>query len=271
MFKKVFKKIKRKIFKTIKIPILIKVSEKTMFKGKTALILGGSGGIGLAIAERISSNGCETIIVGRDQGKIEAILKNNKNLHGEIFDLNDFDKYHVFFDKIKNKFKKIDFLIISSGVHVLNPQFETITLKDFDNVTNLDLKSIYFLIQNFSKVFENNDLKKILLISSSRGFEPAWTPYGVAKAGVNSLIKGLAKELYPKNIILNGISPGVVATSLINYDANNGINSFENICERLIMPEEVASLANFLLSDEADMIVGENILISGGRGSFDIR
>ena len=271
MLKKLLRKLKRKIFKKIKIPIYIKISEKDLFKGQTALIFGGSGGIGLAIAKRLSSNGCRVITVGRNIEKLDAIKKDNSDLITEAFDLNDFENYQLFLEKIKVKYGNINSLVISQGVHILNPSFEKINFVDFDKVTNLDLKAAYFLIQKFSAVFDNKTLKKILVISSSRGFEPAWTPYGTAKAGLNSLIKGLAKELYAKNIIINGISPGVVATKLINYETNSDISSEENICERLIMPEEVASLANFLLSSEANMIVGENILISGGRGSFDIR
>ena len=271
MITTLLRKIKRKVLKKIKIPIYIKVSEDKLFDGKKAIIFGGSGGIGLAIADRLNSQGCDVIIVGKNEIKLKEIEKERSNYMYEVFDLTFFDQYEEFLNKIKEKYGFIDFLIVSSGIHISNPNFETITSQDFDNVTDIDLKSTYFLAQKFSLIFNSTKQKKILLISSSRGFEPARTPYGISKAGVNSLVKGLAKELIKKNIIVNCISPGVVATSLINYKTENGIGTEENSAERLVMPEEVASLASFLLSGEANMIIGENILISGGRGSFDIR
>ena len=137
MIKTILRKIKRKVLKKIKIPIYIKVSEDKLFGDKKAIIFGGSGGIGLAIADRLNSQGCDVIIVGKNENKLKEIEKERSDYKCEVFDLNLFDKYEEFLKKIKEKYGLVDFLIISSGVHISNPNFETITSQDFDNVMEL--------------------------------------------------------------------------------------------------------------------------------------
>ena len=111
----------------------------------------------------------------------------------------------------------------------------------------------------------------ILIISSSRGSEPAWSPYGISKWALNGLIRGLAQMLLPYGIIVNGISPGATATELIGIKEDDSIYSTENGEGRLIMPDEIANVAKLLVGPAGDMIVGETIHVSGGRGVFDIR
>ena len=111
----------------------------------------------------------------------------------------------------------------------------------------------------------------ILLISSSRGSEPAWSPYGVSKWGLKGLTLGLAEILQPYGINVNAIAPGSTATKLIGVAEGDNIYSSENGAKRLIMPDEVASLVRVLVSDAGKMITGETIHISAGRGLFDIR
>lgn len=111
----------------------------------------------------------------------------------------------------------------------------------------------------------------ILLVSSSRGAEPAWSPYGISKWSLNGLTKGLAQILLPYGIIVNAIAPGSTATELIGVKSGDSIESEENGLGRLVMPVEVANVAKLLVSGAGDMIVGETIHISGGRGLFDIR
>ena len=118
---------------------------------------------------------------------------------------------------------------------------------------------------------QGKDKKHILLVSSSRGAEPAWSPYGISKWSLNGFTQGLAQILLPSNIIVNSIAPGSTATELIGVKEGDNIFSEENGNGRLIMPDEVANVAKLLVSPSGDMIVGQTIYVSGGRGVFDIR
>ena len=118
---------------------------------------------------------------------------------------------------------------------------------------------------------ENYVKGSILLVSSSRGSEPAFSPYGISKWGLKGLTEGLGKMLIPYGINVNAIAPGSTATGLIGFQEGDSITSNENGMNRLIMPDEVATLAKLLVSDTGKMIDGEVIHISGGRGTFDIR
>ena len=111
----------------------------------------------------------------------------------------------------------------------------------------------------------------ILLISSSRGSEPAYSPYGLSKWGLNGLTQGLAKLLLPHGIIVNAIAPGSTATPLLGIKEGDNLYCDENGMERYIVPDEVAAYARMLVSDMGNVVIGETIHVSAGRGVFDIR
>lgn len=118
---------------------------------------------------------------------------------------------------------------------------------------------------------EDKVLYVMLLVSSSRGSEPAWSPYGVSKWTLNGLTKGLAQMLLPHGIVINTIAPGSTATELIGIKKGDNLYSNENAAHRLITPDEVAQIAKIMVSDTVNMIAGEVIHVSARRGCFDIR
>lgn len=112
---------------------------------------------------------------------------------------------------------------------------------------------------------------RILFISSSRGSEPAWSPYGISKWGLNGMVKGLAMTLFPYKINVNAIAPGSTATNLLGYNKGDSIYVDDNSECRYIMPVEIANFASLIVSDAGAMINGEIVKIASGRGSYDIR
>jgi NAD(P)-dependent dehydrogenase (short-subunit alcohol dehydrogenase family) len=269
--------IKTKIIKSIRqkefIPIEHPVSTDNQFEGKVALISGGTGGIGLAISRSLLESGCKVIVAGTNEKKlseIKAILGDNSaSLQMNYAEPTAFDK------KIKEAseiFGKIDIFINSAGIHTEHANFWTIDPDEFDRVMAINLKGAYFACQAVGKYMRENAIKgHILIISSSRGSEPAWSPYGISKWGLKGLTEGLAKMFLDYGIIVNTIAPGSTATKLIGVGEGDSIYSAENGENRHIMPDEVATLAKLLVSDAGNMIVGETVHISGGRGVFDIR
>ena len=180
----------------------------------------------------------------------------------------------AFSKKTFSIFRKVDILINSAGVHTENVDFFTMTPDEFDRVMNINIKGVYFVCREFAKEMKqrpSRSKRHMLLVSSSRGAEPAWSPYGLSKWSLNGLTQGLAQLLLPDGIIVNSIAPGSTATDLIGVKEGDNIFSWENGNKRLVMPDEVSNVARLLVSSSGDMIVGQTIYVSGGRGVFDIR
>ena len=254
------------------VPIEHKVDAKRQFENKVALISGGTGGIGLSIAKSLLESGCKVIVAGTNIKKLDLIKKENPSFETIVMNYSNANEIDKEFSNAVSIFGEIDIFISSAGVHTENVDFWTMNPKEFQRILNINLEGTYFACQAAGRYMKEKGIKgHILLISSSRGSEPAWSPYGISKWGIKGLTQGLAQVLTPYGIIVNAIAPGTTATPLVGYKENDYIYTNENHENRLIMPDEVASLAKYLVSDSANMIAGETIHISGGRGIFDIR
>lgn len=189
-----------------------------------------------------------------------------------MIDMNDSSSFDKKISEASNIFGKIDILINSAGVHSENMDYWNMTEPEFDRIMNINLKGVYFFTRSAAKYMKDlGNRGSIIFISSSRGSEPAWSPYGISKWGLNGMVKGLAKTLYQYGLNVNAIAPGSTATSLLGYKKGESIYVNDNSACRFIMPVEVANLAVLLASDAGIMINGEIIHISSGRGSYDIR
>ena len=256
-----------------KIPVVSIKESSNLLKGKVAFISGGSGGIGMAIAKHLLDSGCNVILAGTNEQKLKKCVSGLPNgVKYVVINMNDVSSFDYKFQEASNLFGKIEIFVNSAGVHSEKMNFWNMTEKEYDRILNINLKGAYFFAQSAAKYLRNNRLKgKLLLVSSSRGSEPAYSPYGISKWGLNGLVKGLAKELYPYQINVNAIAPGSTATSLLGYKNGDSIYTDDNSECRMIMPEEVGNLTNLLLSEAGDMINGEIVHISSGRGIYDIR
>ncbi len=204
--------------------------------------------------------------------KTELEKSSGKKVGTVILDIKKTENFESVISQIASVFGRIDGFVVSSGVHTENVDFWKMTEDEFDRVMSINLKGVYFFCQKAAKYLIQNKIKgKILLISSSRGSEPAWSPYGISKWGMNGMTKGLAKILAPHGITVNAIAPGTTATALVNYKEGDSLYSEENVFGRMITGDEVGNLAAFMLGDCADMVSGEVVHISGGRGVFDVR
>lgn len=264
-------KIKKLFAQKKYIPIFHPVSLSKEFEGKVVLISGGSGGIGLAIAKSLQESGAFVIIAGTNEKKLNKINKDT-NLETVVMNYSMPETFKSVIEKITTKYGKIDIFISSAGVHTENVDFWKMSPEEFDRVMNINLKGVFFACQTVGKYMIDSGIKgSILLISSSRGSEPAWSPYGLSKWGLKGLTEGLAQIFTPYGINVNSIAPGSTATELIGIKEGDSITSEENGMNRLVMPDEVATLARLLVSDAGKMIDGEIVHISAGRGTFDIR
>lgn len=276
-FKSLVKRIYQKSKEKEIVPIEKVIPEDQILEDKVALIAGGSGGIGMAISHALLQAGCKVILAGTKVDKLKKCKnsfdkKYQKNVGTIVLNMLDISELSANIKKCALIFGKIDIFINSAGVHTENVDFWEMVPSEFDRVMNINLKGPYFACLEMAKYWKKNSLKgHILLISSSRGSEPAFSPYGISKWGINGMTKGLANILINDNIIVNAIAPGSTATPLLGIHEGDSIFTTDNKFNRMVMPDEVGEYARMMVSDAGDMLVGETIHISGGRGVFDIR
>lgn len=268
----VLKKFLNKFRIKVKEPVYIPVMNGNILRGKTVLITGGTGGIGLSIAQRCINNGAKVIITGRSQKKLDTSLK---FLDGEAFGF--VLDVRVVSDDMKTNFLQfvdkqkltIDTLINCAGLQA-GVAFGNTKEEDYDKTLDTNLKGTYFFSQIFSNyLIENKVQGNILNISSVSGIRPAISPYMISKWGIQGLTKGMAKKLIPYGIVVNGIAPGPVATEMLGLDGKN-LDYSRAPVGRYSDPIEVANLAVFMISSMGRMIVGDTVYITGGCGNLTV-
>lgn len=246
------------------------VAKGDVLKGRRALVTGGTSGIGFAIAQKFLSEGARIVITGRTESRLnDAVLKLGDKACPLLWDVADIALAKGKMRETVDILGGLDILVNNAGVFSTVP-FESVDETDWDSVMGTNIKGMFFICQAAEKYLaacRKDRAAKIINITSIRGFQGDTAPYGISKWGANGLTRGLARELISRNILVNGIAPGVVATGI------NNINVRENayggaLNQRVALPEEIAELALFLASDAANNIVGQTIICDGGETLF---
>ncbi|MCI7643635.1 MAG: SDR family oxidoreductase [Lentisphaeria bacterium] len=252
------------------IPLEIPVYTGKLLTDKIALIIGGSGGIGFAIAKAFVASGAKVVITGTHQEKLVAMC-NELGDGCARYVVSDVTKVAEIDEMVKcavGKFGKIDILVYSAGVHCKEP-FGRISESTWDNVLDVNLKGMYFTCQSIADYMIKNNIKgHILTISSASSAKPGWTPYEISKHGAKALTLGFADKLIQYGIVVNGIAPGPVATNMLNRGGMDDVYWPGNPTGRMSTPSEMANWAVFLVSDIGNMVVGDTFYISGGSGTI---
>lgn len=253
--------------KSINVPVF----EGNLLSKKTSLIVGGSGGIGFAIARKFVSNGCNVIITGTNEQKLIDLCKElGDNCSYLLLDLSSENNYGQKVEEVVKRLGKIDILVNSAGIHCKS-KFGDITLEEWDKVLNINLRGTYFMSQAVADYMIKNKITgHILNVSSASSAKPGWTPYEISKAGVKSLTLGFADKLVKYGIIVNSIAPGPVATEMLGRADGDNLLWSGNPTGRMATADEIANLALFMVSSMGDLIVGDTFYISGGSGTICI-
>lgn len=245
-----------------------------LLKDKVALITGGSGGIGFAIAKAFLESACKIIIAGTNEKKLSSKLEELGGGKSVILNLSSIKEIEESVSKAISIYGHIDILVNSAGIHSTKvfENFMEVEEKDYDSIMDINLKGTYFVTQKVAKHMVANKIHgHILNISSSTALEPAWSPYRLSKWGIKGMTLGFAQQLQPYGIIVNAIAPGSTATKLLGFKEGDSIYSADNGNHRLTLPSEIAEYAKIMVSGLGDMIVGDTLYISGGRGTIDRR
>lgn len=246
--------------------------------GKTAVITGGTSGIGFATAQEFIAQGAKVIITGRsEKGTGEAVALLSRNAHGVISDSGDMVQVRELGEKIKAISPKIDIIFINAGIGQFNLA-ENMTEDMFDEIMNINFKGAYFSLQQLLPLV--NDGGSIILntsINAHIGMSGA-SVYAASKAALTSLIRNLSVELLPRKIRVNAVSPGPVATPLHSTEKlglteeqlkNMGDGIIEKIpVGRFGRPEEIAKVVTFFASDDSSFVLGTELITDGGMATL---
>jgi NAD(P)-dependent dehydrogenase (short-subunit alcohol dehydrogenase family) len=240
-------------------------------EGKVAVITGGSSGMALASAKRFVEEGAYVFITGRRQKELDEAVKligpNVTGVRGDASNLDDLDRL---FDTVKREKGRIDILYASAGWGEALPLGE-ITEQHFDTIFGLNARGTLFTVQKALPLF--NDGGSIFLtgsVASLKGF-PGFSVYSASKAALHSFARTWLNELKGRNIRVNVLHPGPIATPMQDQVLDEaGKKMFESLIPRGTMgrPEEIASAAVFLASDDSSFVNGVELNVDGGMSAI---
>jgi gluconate 5-dehydrogenase len=243
--------------------------------GKTALVTGGSRGIGLAIAKGLAEHGSNVAIVARSKEQLETTAR---QIHAETgrkiwpfpFDLSSIDRIESFFESVITEIKGVDILVNCAGTTIRGPA-EDMNIKAWNQVIKVNLTSVFALSQAFCRHRkQSGKAGRIINIGSliCHAARPTTAAYGSSKSGLLMLTKTLAVEWAKYNINVNAIGPGYITTELTeplwtDEDFNKWVLSKTPLA-RWGQPEDLIGTAVLLASPAGEFITGQIIYVDGG-------
>jgi len=242
---------------------------------RVAIVTGAAAGIGRSIALRFAKEGANIVIADVDLDGARKVADEINKLGRKALPLKvDISQQSHVVEMVRKaveKFGRIDILVNNAGI-VLPCAFLDSTEEIWDRTMDVNLKGAYLCCKEVAPIMLNQKRGKIINISSTAGLALPLalenTPYAVSKAGVIGLTRSLAVNLGPY-VNVNAICPGFIeagASLRLNTPEFNAMQIKESLLKRSGKPEEIASAALFLASNESDFITGEIITVSGGRG-----
>jgi NAD(P)-dependent dehydrogenase (short-subunit alcohol dehydrogenase family) len=242
------------------------------FKGKTALITGGTTGIGLATAKLFINEGARVIVTGRAAATIKAaqaeLGDNAIVVRSDATSLPDMDALAA---KVKETFGKLDVLFVNAGYGHFVP-FEQVTEEVYDEMLNLNAKGPYFIVQKLVPLMpKGSSVVFTTSLANVKAVAPL-SAYGAAKAALRSITRSLASELLPRGIRVNAVSPGPIEATAILQKVGMPKEAADQVyiqmaqsvpMKRLGLPEELAKAVAFLAID-ATYTTGIELAVDGG-------
>ncbi len=240
-------------------------------ENKIALVTGAGRGIGKAIAERFAKEGATVLCISRTasncQQVAEAIIQQGGSAVAFSMDVSHKQSIQTISKKILEQYPTIDILVNNAGI-TRDKLFVRMEDEDWENVLFTNLFSAFYLCKQFVGPMTKKRWGRIINISSVSGIigNAGQTNYSAAKAGLLGFTKALAKELACRSITVNAIAPGFIATQMTQNLNETIIEQAKKLIplKRFGEAEEIANMAIFLASDEAQYITGQVIKIDGG-------
>ncbi len=247
-------------------------------ENKRAFITGGGSGIGRETALRLAEEGARMLVTdvnaaGADE-TVELIRERGGTAASAVVDVRERDQVRAATDLARAEWGGLDLLVNNAGV-VTNHSFETLTEDAWDFVLDINLKGQWLVSQEVAPVIAESGggaivnlstVEALVVVTSGTTAQPH---YNASKGGVPMLTKALAVELAPKNIRVNCVAPGPIATDFFDYEGVTSPEAMEFMKQRLLVqrvgqPGDIAAAVSWLLSDEASWIDGIQLPVDGG-------
>jgi 3-oxoacyl-[acyl-carrier protein] reductase len=243
-----------------------------LLENKTAIITGGSRGIGEAIAMKFAENGAHvafTYLSSEERAKAleEKLASMGVKAKAYKSDAGNFASSEQLVNDVLKDFGTIDICVNNAGISKDNLLLR-LTPEQWDDVIQANLKSVYNLTKQVIKPMMKNRWGSIINVSSVVGVKgnPGQSSYAASKAGIIGFTKSIAQELGSRNIRCNAIAPGFIETDMTHYLKDGGAEKwFEKIpMGRFGKPEEIANTVVFLASDMSSYVTGQVLGVCGG-------
>lgn len=242
-----------------------------LLEGKTALVTGGSAGIGLAAAVRLAAEGAHVFITGRRKAELDAAVETIGSataVTGDIADLADLDRIY---EAVRDRGQGLDVLFANASVAAFAP-LEQITEEHFDTLFGINVRGTLFTVQKALPLL--NDGASVILNGSTNvdAGDEAFGVYAASKAATRSFARTWANELKGRGIRVNAVTPGPTDTpglSGLAPDPEQAAGLRQALAAqvplgRLGRPEEIAAAVAFLASGQSSFITGTSLYVDGG-------
>jgi len=244
--------------------------------GKTALITGGTTGIGLATAKLFLKEGARVAIIGQDAQRVEAAGKELGEgvlaLRADVSSASDMAGVAA---KLKSVFGSLDVVFANAGIAQPMP-FSDVDAKHIDNQVDVNFKGVIYTVQSVLSLLNNPSSVVLTGTTLVEQGVAGLAVYSATKAAVRSLARTLSTELTPRGVRVNVISPGLIETPIYGklglppeaVQEWAGQLMAKVPASRFGQPDEVAKAVLFLASDDSSYMIGENILFDGGMATL---
>jgi 3-oxoacyl-[acyl-carrier protein] reductase len=246
-----------------------------LVEGKSAIVTGGSLGIGTAISLDLAEEGANVALTYRshpDEAKEVArqIEKMGRKAIPHQIDVSDFAAAQEMVDKVVEEFGGVDILVCNAGMN-WDGVIWKMTEEQWDRVIGVNLKGYFNFARAVTPIFREQGSGKIVNITSINGLRGKFgqSNYSASKAGIIGLTKAMARELGKYGVNVNAVGPGLILTEMLRQNpARDKVEEMalgEIVLGRLGQPEEVAWVVSFLCSEKARHVTGEVITVDGGQ------
>lgn len=242
-------------------------------ENRVAIVTGAARGIGAAAARQLASDGFQVAVADIDLAAAEATA-------GEIgeraiavrLDVTDPESWRTTVDDVTQRLGPITALVNNAGIAGRAAPAWELSIEEWQQVIAIDLSGVFYGCRTVLPGMMDAGYGRIVNIASIAGKEgnPNAAPYSAAKAGVIGLTKSLAKEVATKGVLVNAVTPAVIATPILEQLTQEHIDYMTSRIpmSRVGQPEEVANLVSFLCSDRVSFSTGAVFDISGGRATY---
>lgn len=244
--------------------------------GKSAVVIGGTRGIGRAIAKAFAADGADVVATSRDDDAAEAAAAELRDLGATTTevtcDISDRTSVEHLYTATEDALGGVDVLVNSAGA-VAQDSIEDMPEEDWAQDIEVDLTGVFRACQIFGREMDNGSIVNISSMSADQAREER-PSYCAAKSGVNGLTRAAAADLAPE-VRVNAIAPGFVKTEMAGAKLEDGSDFRAHVdartpMERVATPDEIAGAAVYLASDAASFTTGEVITVDGGYDSSSV-